>query len=162
MEIPFTVNAVDVTRDRVEVTGVGHGRVEVTGDGHGRVEVTVDDANRLIDRMRSAFDGDAALEISIDLSGRFLSVTAATTLRSYVVEKGAHSTDSDVIVFLNSVIGVTGLDVGIAGPIIGCKQDGLAVVSVSEAMMKKVSHEVPHLEYADLQTDNAGCYHKRS
>jgi hypothetical protein len=41
------------------------------------------------------------------------------------------------------------------------KQDGLAVLSVVEAMMKKVSHEIPHLKYAYLRTDNAGCYHKK-
>jgi hypothetical protein len=41
------------------------------------------------------------------------------------------------------------------------KQDGLAVLSVLEAMMKKVSHEIPHLKFAYLRTDNAGCYHKK-
>jgi hypothetical protein len=41
------------------------------------------------------------------------------------------------------------------------KQDGLAVLSVVEAMMKKISHEIPHLKYAYLRTDNAGCYHKK-
>jgi hypothetical protein len=146
---------------------VGHGRVEVTADGHGRVEVTADDAELLIDRMITDFDGDVALEIRIDLSGRFLSLTAATTLRSYFVEKGAHSTDSDVIVFPKSsvhfirLIGVSGLGFGIAGPIIGCEQDGLAVMSGVEAMLKKVSYEIPHLKYAYLQTDNARCYHKK-
>jgi hypothetical protein len=40
------------------------------------------------------------------------------------------------------------------------KQDGLAVLSLMEAMMKKVS-KIPHLKYAYLRTDSAGCYHKK-
>jgi hypothetical protein len=41
------------------------------------------------------------------------------------------------------------------------KQDGLAVLSDVEAMMKKVSEEIPHVKYAYFRSDNAGCYHKK-
>jgi hypothetical protein len=104
MEIPITVIIVDVTRDRLEVNAVGHGRVKVTGD----------EAKSLIQRMRTAFDGDVASEITIDLSGRFLSRTAVNVLRSYFHQKGARSTNSDFIVFPESsvhfvrLIGITG------------------------------------------------------
>jgi hypothetical protein len=95
-----------------------------TGFPHGRVEVTGDDAKALIDRMSAAFDGDVASEITIDFKGRFLSLAAATTLRSYFVEKGARSPDSDVIVFPKSpvhvvhLIELTGFGLGMAEPII--------------------------------------------
>jgi hypothetical protein len=41
------------------------------------------------------------------------------------------------------------------------KQDGLAVLSDLEALMVKVSIELPHLKYAILKSDNAGAYHKK-
>jgi hypothetical protein len=41
------------------------------------------------------------------------------------------------------------------------KQDGLTVVSHLEALMNKVSAELPFLKYATLKSDNAGCYHKK-
>jgi hypothetical protein len=41
------------------------------------------------------------------------------------------------------------------------KQDGLTVLSHVEALMKKVSDELPFLKYIVIKSDNAGCYHKK-
>jgi hypothetical protein len=41
------------------------------------------------------------------------------------------------------------------------KQDGLAVLSDLEALMVKVSEELPLLKHAIIKSDNAGAYHKK-
>jgi hypothetical protein len=41
------------------------------------------------------------------------------------------------------------------------KQDGLAVLSDLEALMVKLSIELPHLKHAIIKSDNAGAYHKK-
>ena len=41
------------------------------------------------------------------------------------------------------------------------KQDGLTVLSHMEALMKKVSDELPFLKHAIVKSDNAGCCHKK-
>jgi hypothetical protein len=43
----------------------------------------------------------------------------------------------------------------------GNKQDGFAVLSDMEAAMAQISREIPHLKFARVWSDNAGCYHKK-